>query len=111
MNERIRFHLDENVDSVIATALRRYNIDVTTSVNAGILSSQDNTQLEYSLKENRVIVTHDADFLRMASKGHEHAGIAYCRLSARSIGEIVRALRLMYEVMSPEEMRGRVEYL
>ncbi len=111
MNERIRFHLDENVDLVIATALRRYDIDVTTSVDVGILASQDNIQLEYALRENRVIVTHDADFLRMASQGHDHAGIAYCRLSARSIGEIVRALRLIFEVMSPEEMWGRLEYI
>ena len=111
MNERIRFHLDENVDSVIAVALRRYGIDVTTTRDAGILSSQDEIQLEYALKENRVIMTHDADFLRMASQRYDHPGIAYCRLSARSIGEIVKALRLIYEVMLPEEMWGRVEYL
>jgi hypothetical protein len=30
MPDRIRFHLDENADPRIATALRRENIDVTT---------------------------------------------------------------------------------
>lgn len=111
MNERVRFHLDENVDPVIAIALRRYEIDITTSIEAGMLSSKDDSQLEYALKENRVIVTHDSDFLRIASRGYDHAGIAYCRLSARTIGEIVEAVRLIFEAMTPEEMRGRVEYL
>jgi hypothetical protein len=31
MSERIRFHLDENVDPAIALGLRRYGINVTTT--------------------------------------------------------------------------------
>jgi hypothetical protein len=32
--DRIRFHLDENVDPDIATALRRHDVDVTTTNDA-----------------------------------------------------------------------------
>jgi hypothetical protein len=31
MSERIRFHLDEQIDPAIALGLRRHEIDVTTS--------------------------------------------------------------------------------
>jgi predicted nuclease of predicted toxin-antitoxin system len=111
MNERIRFHLDENVDPVIAIALRRYGIDVTTTGEAGLRTATDDMQLAYVQREHRVIVTHDDDFLRIASKQSEHHGIAYCHIEARSIGDIIRRLRLIYEVLTPEEMQGHVEYL
>jgi predicted nuclease of predicted toxin-antitoxin system len=111
MDDRIRFHLDENVNPVITQALRRYGIDVTTTADAGILSSPDNIQFDFALRENRVIVTDDDDFLRIASFEYEHPGITFCQLQSRSIGEIVRAIRLIYEALTPEDMRGRVEYL
>ena len=111
MTERIRFHLDENVDSDVARALRRHGIDVTTSVEVGLLTTEDVAQLAYALKEGRMIVTHDADFLRMDARGVEHPGIAYCHKSTRSVGEIIRTLMLICEVLEPEEIKGRVEYL
>lgn len=111
MSERIRFHLDENVNPIIAQALQRHDIDVTTSVSAGILTKSDNDQLEFAIQEQRVIVTHDDDFLRIANRNNEHWGIAYCHLEARSVGEIIRSLQLIYEVLTPEEMYGQIEYL
>jgi hypothetical protein len=58
-----------------------------------------------------VIVTRDADFLRMAAAGAAHAGIAYFRPEQRSLGELIRLLVLMWELLDPCEMRGYVEYL
>jgi predicted nuclease of predicted toxin-antitoxin system len=109
--EKIRFHLDEHVDANIASALRRYGIDVTTTVEAGLRTMDDNAQLEYARAERRVVVTHDPDFLDLARRSKDHAGIAYCKMKARSIGEIIRTLILIYEVLTPEEMAGHIEYL
>jgi predicted nuclease of predicted toxin-antitoxin system len=111
MSETIRFHLDEHVDPIIATALRRYGIDVSTTVEAGLRTTIDEAHLEYARREDRVIVTHDEDFLRFASKISDHPGIAYCHPRARTIGEIIRTLHLIYEVFTPQDMRGHVEYL
>jgi hypothetical protein len=58
-----------------------------------------------------VLVTHDADFLRLAAAGSDHAGIAFCPRTGRSVGEIIRSLLLIHEVLRPEEIEGRVEYL
>ncbi len=111
MTERIRFHLDEHIDPDIARALRRHGIDLTTTVEAGLRTQSDEAQLEFARQENRVIVTGDADFLRFASQSRDHPGIAYCDRTARSIGDIIRRLILIYEVLTPEEMAGHVEYL
>lgn len=111
MLEGIRFHLDENVDPAVALALRRAGIDVTTSQEAGLLAKSDIVQLEFASSQSRVLVTHDDDFLILSCQGISHSGIVYCQKNARSIGDIVRMLILLYEVATPEEMKGRVEYL
>src|SRR5262245_59678124 len=63
MARTIRFHLDECCDPAIALGLRRRGIDVTTSQEAGLLEAEDERQASYGLAENRVVFTHDADFL------------------------------------------------
>ncbi len=111
MNEPIRFHLDENVNPVIAVGLRRYGIDVTTTVEMRLGGKSDETQLDFSRKTGRVIVTQDRDFLIIASSGEAHSGIAYCQKGKRSIGEIIESLVLIYEVLTPEDITGKVEFL
>jgi predicted nuclease of predicted toxin-antitoxin system len=111
MTERIRFHLDEQVDVAIAGALRRYGVDVTTTVEAGLRTASDEEQLAYARREQRVLVTHDADFLRLSATGSNHAGIAFSPRTGRSVGEIIRSLLLIHELLSPAEIENRVEFL
>ena len=111
MPDRIRYYLDEHVDPDIARALRRYGIAATTTVEAGLRTQSDLAQLEFAAREQRVLVTHDADFLRLIGQLPHHAGVAYGTRSARSLGEMIRSLILIYEVLTPEEMMDRVEYL
>jgi predicted nuclease of predicted toxin-antitoxin system len=108
---RIRFHLDENVDPDIAQALRRHGIDVTTTVEAGLRTANDITQLNFSRQEMRVVVTHDVDFLRLAKRERDHPGLVYCNRMTRSMGDIIRGLILVYEVLTPDELSGKVEFI
>jgi predicted nuclease of predicted toxin-antitoxin system len=71
----------------------------------------DSAQVAFVYTTHRVIVTHDTDFLRLASQTRNHSGIVYCDKLTHSIGDIVRSLILIYEVLTPEEIAGRVEYL
>lgn len=111
MAERVRFHLDEHVPRAIARALRVYGIDVTTTVEAGLRTRDDVEHLEFARRTGRVIVTHDADFLRLTSDTTDHPGVAYCHKEARSIGEIIRNLIMIYEVLEPADLVGRIEFL
>jgi len=111
MPKTIKFHLDENCDPRIATALRRRGLDVTTTPEVGLLHAEDEQQVGFAMSEERVIFTRDADFLRIDASGQEHPGIAYCHPKSRSLGAIIRRLLLIWEICEPEEMRNRVEYL
>jgi predicted nuclease of predicted toxin-antitoxin system len=111
MPQTIRFHLDEHVDPAVAGGLRSRGIDVTTTRDAGLLSAPDEEQLAFIRSEGRVIFTEDADFLRLHAAGESHPGIAYCHQQTRAIGEIIRGLVLIWEVLEPDDMRNHVEYL
>jgi predicted nuclease of predicted toxin-antitoxin system len=107
----IRFHLDEHISTQIATGLRRRNIDVTTTVEAGLTGSTDVEQLEFASSSGRVMVTQDNDFLRLHAQGAGHAGIAYCQQQSLSVGEMLRRVILVYDLLSAEEITGKVEFL
>ena len=107
----IRFHLDECVDAAVADGLRRRGIDVTTTAEAGLLSTADKNQLAWSTDEDRVLITHDHDFLRLQGSAVEHAGIAFCHVQSRSVGEIIRGLELIAELLEPDDMRNHVEFV
>jgi predicted nuclease of predicted toxin-antitoxin system len=110
-SERVRFHLDEHIASAIAIALRQRGIEVTTSAEANLLGATDEEQLEFARQAQRVMVTHDDDYLSLHALGVPHAGIAYCRQGTRTIGEMLQTLTLIYELISSDEMLGKVVYL
>ncbi len=107
----IRFLLDEHVAGAIAQALRRRGIDVRTAAEAGLIGAADTDHLSRAQSEGRVFVTHDRDFLRLHHQGREHAGIAYCKQGLRTVGQLIAALVLIHEVLEPDTMIGRVEFL
>ena len=107
----IAFQFDEHVPHAVAVALRRRGIDVVTATDTGLRGSSDSEQLSHAAAQGRVMVTHDSDFLALHEQGHRHAGIAYCHQGARTIGELITGLVLVYEVLDRDEMRGRVEFL
>ena len=99
MIEKIKFHLDENVRNAIAQGLKRRGIDVTTSSEQSLIGVSDEVQLEFARSQNRVIFTQDTDFLRMNQTNSEHCGIVYSHQGSKSIGEIIKGLVLIWELL------------
>jgi predicted nuclease of predicted toxin-antitoxin system len=56
------------MDPDIARALRQFGVDITTTIEAGLRTTSDEMQIEFLRRENRVMVTGDADFLRSAKR-------------------------------------------
>ena len=106
----IRFHLDQHVANAVAQGLRLRGIDVTTTHEAGLQDADDLALIAYALSEGRVIFTQDADFLRHHSADVMHAGIVYSRQGSRSIGDIVRYLKLMHDCLEEADLAGQLEY-
>ena len=110
MPRTIIFHLDEQMHPGIAEALRRRTINITTTPDAGLVGASDPTQLAFASAMGRVIVTRDADFLALHRQGTPHAGIAYAH-PRRSIGYIIHHLVLIWEILEPDDMTNRLEFL
>ncbi len=111
MSRTIRFHLDEMCDPRIANGLRQRGIDAITASKASLLGQSDEAHLHSASIEKRVIVTHDADFLRLNSQGRQHAGIVYCPPQSCTLGEMIRLLTLIWELIPADEICNRVEFL
>jgi predicted nuclease of predicted toxin-antitoxin system len=111
MARTIRFHLDENCDPRIAAGLRLHGIDVTTTPEARLLQALDEDHLAYAVANNRVVVTQDTDFLRIAASGQEHPGIVFYASQRHSVGQVIHGVQLMWEVYEPDEIHNRIEYL
>ena len=107
---RVRFFTDEQVSKAVVMGLRRRGVEVLTVPEAGTLGASDVEQLRRARDLRRVIFTHDDDFLRLAAAGTGHAGIVYATQD-RPIGEVIRGLMLIHDVLDAEDMAGRVEYL
>lgn len=108
---QIKFHLDENVSNAVAEGLRRRGIDVTTTPEQNLISASDEEQIIFARQQQRVIFTQDDDFLQLHQAKVPHCGIAYCHQGGRTIGEIVKTLALLWEVVDADEMVNHVEFI
>lgn len=107
----ICFFLDQHVPKAVAEGLRRRQIDVLTAQEVDRCGHSDQEQLAFAMAEGRVLVTFDDDFLALDAQGAQHAGIAYAKQGTRNIGELIRMLSLIHDVLSPEDMSSHVEFL
>ena len=107
----IRFHLDESVTTLVGRLLRQRGIDVTLPADVTLVGASDEAHLDFARENGRVLVTHDADFLRLDQGESGHAGIVYCHQSKYVVAELLQMLLLVHAVYDENDMRGRVEYV
>ncbi|MGH9801099.1 MAG: DUF5615 family PIN-like protein, partial [Blastocatellia bacterium] len=109
--ERIKFYFDEHIPQSVAAGLSRRGIDVLTVQMAGRTGLPDDEQLAFATQQGRLMVTMDSDFLILAAQGNHHAGIAYAKPGTRSISQLIQKLKLIHDLLAPDEMQNHVEYL
>ena len=79
-------------------------------VEAGMLGASDEEHLAYARREERMLFTQDDDFLCLHAAGVAHAGLVYARQQT-PVGEAILGLMLVHELMTPEDMRGHIEFI
>ncbi|MCA9240891.1 MAG: DUF5615 family PIN-like protein [Planctomycetales bacterium] len=106
----LRFHLDQHVPNAVAYGLRQFGVDVTTTHEAGLQDADDPDQLAFALRELRVL---DADFIERLNRGEPHSGICYAPQDKyqRKVGDLLRAVYLVFVCLSDQDMKGHIEYL
>ena len=111
MAAELQFYLDEHIPRAVAEGLQRRGIAVITTLEAGRIGANDREQLEFTYQNDMVLVTQNADFLRLHQEGVPHAGIVYCRQQVLPIGEMLRGLILIHAVLKPDDMKHQLEFL
>ena len=112
---RIKIYTDESVPVAIAEELKQRGIDALSCRDAGNYGLKDEGQFNYAYENHFVIFTHDDDFLKLHAKyikqGREHPGIIFAHQKEYSIGECIRRIEDIVNILSPEEMRNSIEFL
>jgi predicted nuclease of predicted toxin-antitoxin system len=71
---------DENIDPAVVAFLRSAGFEVADVVELGWQGRSDSELLDAAFAEQRVVVTHDADFGRLAILGRQDLiGVIYLR--------------------------------
>ena len=107
---KIVFYTNESINIVVAEGLKRRDVKVITAKDAGNLGLSDEQQLEYARQKGLVVVTHDDDFLSLALE-MEHKGIVFVHQQKYSIGDLIRNLKLLWDVLKQKDMVNHVEFL
>lgn len=108
--DKLRFYLDESVHDTIADGLKRRGVDAKSAKDAGNLGLSDEEQLKYAIKNNFVIITHDVDFLSLAMD-FKHKGIVFVHQQKYSIGDLIRNLKVLWDVVEQKDIENHVEFI
>ena len=110
MPSAISFYADEHVPRAVVQGLRQRGLDVLMASDVHGLGDSDEAHLSRATAQGRVIITQDVDFLRMHASGLKHAGIVYVP-QGTPIGDFIRGITLIYQVLDSEAMKNTVEFL
>jgi hypothetical protein len=107
--------MDVHVPLAVTDGLRRRNIDVLTSQEDGTGELEDGPLLDRATALNRLLLTQDEDFLRIAATwqqaGKPFNGILYAHQRGTSIGQLVEDIELIAACADASELSNRVTYL
>ncbi|SRR5713226_3562739 len=107
--------MDHHVNAAITEGLRRQGIDVTTAYEDGAAQVDDPAILARATQLGRVLFSQDKDLLVVAEQwlreGREFAGLVYAHQLAVTIGQAIRDLTLIAQVLDPEDLWNRVQFI
>jgi hypothetical protein len=110
MASEIKFYMDKNVPAAVTHGLRLRGVDCLTTQEAGLLGASDEEQLALAIGQQRVLFSQDTDFLILHQQGVEHRGLVYAP-QWTPLGDLVRGLPLIHDVLTPEDMLSRVQFI
>lgn len=108
----MKIYADENIERSVIDGLRRRGAEVISARELGYISKPDEFHLRKASELNAVILTHDTDFLRMASRPEvDHRGIVFSHPKNVSVGHCIRGVELIATILTDEEMENHIEFL
>ena len=104
----IKFYTDVHIAKEAIDQLRTKGVDIIHCGEVGMSDADDIDHLLYAVKDGRVMVSCDDDFVRLHAQwqaaGLEHAGVVYFRMKdqCQSISVVVRELLFLHEAADYE---------
>jgi predicted nuclease of predicted toxin-antitoxin system len=90
--------------------LKRRGVLAFSAKDLGKLGLTDEEQLEIAAQKQAVILTNDADFIKIALH-KKHLGIIYVHQRKMTIGECVKRLRIIAETQTAQQMNNQLIFL
>jgi len=111
----ISLYLDEDVSIKIAANLKNRGFDVLHAVEAGMLSSSDEEQLNKAILDQRTFLTHNKKHFRILNEkylasGKNHFGIIVASRKRNPFETIKRLLDIIQN-FSSEEMENQIRFI
>lgn len=111
----VALYMDVHVRRAVTLALRLRSIDVLTAQEDGSDELDDDGLLQRATELGRVLVSQDVDLICEAARRLDEkrvfSGLIYAHQLRITIGTMVDDLELIAKATTPEEWRGRIEYL
>lgn len=113
----IRFLADENFNNHIIRGLRLRNnqIDIVRVQDIGLSGADDPTILDYALKADRVLLTHDLETFPKFAYERIEAGLKIPAIILAKkdllIAQVIEEVLLIYKCCDESEMKGKIFYL
>lgn len=117
MSDPVRYYFDNHLPNAVANQLLLRGVDMLTAHQAGRRSHPDDELLRLATTEGRVVVTEDADFLKLAAdfaaRGEPYEGIVFCDPAkyVRRPGLLIQDLLILHGVYTADDMLNNLEYL
>jgi predicted nuclease of predicted toxin-antitoxin system len=109
-----RLHLDADISiKALQAALAARGHDVSRTPNTWVADdASDETQLLAATSQGRCIITYNVgDFVRLARRIPNHAGIVLVTRPDWTLSGLITALDRLLAICSAEELAGQVRWL
>lgn len=107
-------YTDECVDFRIVRGLRERGVAIVTVQELGLLGAPDDVHLAQAIALNRVVLSADADFLRLANEMLESEqlfpGLIFVR-SGLAVGTAISRILEIATILESHEMVNRIEWV
>ena len=108
----MKIYADENIELSVVEGLRRRKIEIVSAQELGYLGKADEFHIKKASEIKAVILTHDIDFLKIASNPDiKHSGIIFSHQENVSIGQCIRGVELIVNILTDKDMENHIEFL
>lgn len=108
----MKVYADENIEQSIIEGLRRRKIEIISARELGYIGKSDVFHVKKATDSKAVVLTHDVDFLKIASRSDiRHYGIIFSHSKDISIGQCIRGVELISNILTEKEMKNHIEFL